>query len=409
VAKRNVALVYHFFAHYRQPVLQELLEKSKHRFLLCADTKNALLPGVKVWTPQDATSFRECRCFALRNQLLWQSGLIALALDRSLDAIVYLGDWKWPSTWLSAVIARLRGKRILFWTHGWRGRDRGLVRPIRKLFYRLADGLLLYGNWAKQVGIDEGFSARDLYVVYNSIAAVPAEDAVVEVPVERRRELRSVLFPESLPETPVVCCAGRLDARRRLDLLLDAASQLGADGHPVNVLLIGDGPERGRLEELARALGLGVEFIGACYDENRLAEYFSISNVTVTPGDIGLTAMHSMFHGIPVISHSDLERQLPEAEVILPDETGDFYQRGDRADLAKKIRKWTQTAFVNPAVSRACRELIRQHYAPAIQRQVIDAAIEGESAEAVAARLAEVAPSGRERRPTQTPVANEGR
>ena len=391
MAHRNVALVYHFFAHYRRPVLEELLEKSKHHFLLCADTNNALMPGVTAWAPEDATRFRECRYFAVGKHLVWQTGLITLALDRSLDTIIYLGDWKWPSTWLSALIARLRGKRILFWTHGWRGRDRGLVRGIRKNFYRLADGLLLYGNWARQIGIDEGFSAGDLYVVYNSIAAVPAEDTVVEAPDERRRELRRALFPESPEERPVVCCSSRLRALRRLDLLLDAVSQLGAEGHPVNVLLIGDGPERGRLEERARVLGLGVEFVGACYDESRLAEYFSISNVTVSPGDIGLTAIHSMLHGIPVISHSNREQQGPEAEAILPDETGDFYPDEDRADLAVKIRKWTQTPFADPAVSRACRDLVRRYYSPEIQRKVIDAAIDAESADVVAGRLAEVA------------------
>jgi glycosyltransferase involved in cell wall biosynthesis len=391
VAHRNVALVYHFFAHYRKSVLEELLEKSKHHFLLCADTNNTLMQGVTTWTPKDATRFRKCRNFTIRKHLVWQTGLIALALDRSLDTIIYLGDWKWPSTWLSALIARLRGKRVLFWTHGWRGRDRGPVRVIRNNFYRLADGLLLYGNWARQIGIGEGFPAHDLYVVYNSIAAVPAESTVVETPDERRRELRRAIFPESPEERPVVCCSSRLGALRRLDLLLDAASQLETDGHPVNILLIGDGPERERLEERARVLGLGVEFVGACYDENRLAEYFSISNVTVSPGDIGLTAIHSMHHGIPVISHSNREHQGPEAEAILPDETGDFYPDEDRADLAEKICKWTQTPFVNPAVSRTCRDLVRRYYSPEVQRQVIDAAIDGESADVAASLLAEVA------------------
>ncbi len=391
MVRRNVALVYHFFAHYRKPVLEELLEKSKHHFILCADTKNALMPGIAVWTPEDTTRFRECRCITLRRRLLWQTGLTALALDPGLDTIIYLGDWKWPSTWLSACIARLRGKRVLYWTHGWRGRDRGPLRLIRKSFYRLADGLLLYGNWARRIGIDEGFPTRDLYVVYTSIGAVPAEDEVVEAEDERRNPLRTALFPESPAETPVVCCSSRLGALRRLDLLLDAVSLLGAAGHPVNVLLIGDGPERGRLEAQARELGLGIAFVGACYDESRLAEYFSISNVTVSPGDIGLTAIHSMLHGIPVISHPNRARQGPEAEAILPDETGDFYRVGDRADLAKTIRKWTQTPFVDPAVSRACRGLIRRRYSLDVQRQVIDAAIDGENADVVAERLAEVA------------------
>jgi glycosyltransferase involved in cell wall biosynthesis len=189
----------------------------------------------------------------------------------------------------------------------------------------------------------------------------------------------------------VVCCSSRLDVRRRLDLLLDAAALLDAEGHPINVLLIGDGPERGRLEQQAKQLGLTVAFTGACYDEARLAEYFGISNVTVSPGDVGLTAMHSMFHGVPVISHSDLEHQLPEAEAIVPGETGDVYRGGDTADLAAKIRKWTQAEFVEPAVSSACRNLIRLRYSPSVQRQVIDAAIDRQDADAIAARLEEVA------------------
>lgn len=391
MARRNVALVYHFFANYRRPVLEELLEKSEHDFLLCADTKNALMPGVNVWTPDDASHFRRCRCFAVRKQLIWQTGLISIALDRDVDTVIYLGVWKWPSTWIAACLSRLRGQRVLFWTHGWRGPDRGIVRTIRKTFYRLAHGMLLYGNGAKGIGIDEGFASRNLYVVYNSIGALSEAHETLHASGEERKELRKALFPETPPETPVVCCSSRLDVRRRLDLLLDAAALLGADGHPINILLIGDGPERGRLEEQAKQLGLTVAFTGACYDEARLAEYFGISNVTVSPGDIGLTAMHSMFHGIPVISHSDLEHQLPEAEAIVPGETGDVYRGGDTADLAAKIRKWTQAEFVEPAVSSACRNLIRLRYSPSVQRQVIDAAIDRQDADAIAARLEEVA------------------
>jgi hypothetical protein len=98
-----------------------------------------------------------------------------------------------------------------------------------------------------------------------------------------------------------------------------------------------------------------------------------------------------MLHGIPVISHSARERQGPEAEAILPGKTGDFFRDGDRADLVKMILKWTRTPFVDPSVSRTCRDLIRRHYSRVVQRQVIDAAIEGENADIMAERLAEVA------------------
>jgi hypothetical protein len=49
------------------------------------------------------------------------------------------------------------------------------------------------------------------------------------------------------------------------------------------------------LHQLAMSdAALAVAFVGTCYDQSRLAEYFSISSVTASPGDIGLTAIHSM-------------------------------------------------------------------------------------------------------------------
>ena len=50
----------------------------------------------------------------------------------------------------------------------------------------------------------------------------------------------------------------RLNSVKRLDLLLRAASKLEQDGLPVTVLLVGDGPERHRLNMLAKELRLDL-------------------------------------------------------------------------------------------------------------------------------------------------------
>ncbi len=42
-----------------------------------------------------------------------QRGLLLLTLRRDLFAIIYLGVALWPSTWLSAIVVRLTGKRVL--------------------------------------------------------------------------------------------------------------------------------------------------------------------------------------------------------------------------------------------------------------------------------------------------------
>jgi hypothetical protein len=66
----------------------------------------------------------------------------------------------------------------LFWTHGWTRPDRGLKRVFRGTFYRLAHSLLLYGHYARDIGLREGISPARLRVIYNSLDfELPAVDA----------------------------------------------------------------------------------------------------------------------------------------------------------------------------------------------------------------------------------------
>ena len=143
---KRVAIVYHFFANYRKPILNELSRNQKFEFTFVADAVNRLMPEVETWKPQEP--IQQARCFPIGGGFMIQTGLLKVAWKRDTDCIVFLGDWKWPMTWLGALLARFRGKRVLFWTHGWRTRDIGIKRAIRKLFYRLPHGLLLYGNRA---------------------------------------------------------------------------------------------------------------------------------------------------------------------------------------------------------------------------------------------------------------------
>jgi hypothetical protein len=60
----------------------------------------------------------------------------------------------------------------------------------------------------------------------------------------------------------VVLSVGRLVAVKRLDRALDAMAALRARGRALPWVVLGDGPERGALEERARALGVEARFEG---------------------------------------------------------------------------------------------------------------------------------------------------
>ncbi|MEZ4897633.1 MAG: hypothetical protein R2806_12390 [Saprospiraceae bacterium] len=67
----------------------------------------------------------------------------------------------------------------------------------------------------------------------------------------------------------------------------------------------------------------------------KLSTFFYNSAVCVSPGNIGLTGVHSMSFGCPVISHNNFVEQMPEFEIIREGETGYFFQQNNILDLGK--------------------------------------------------------------------------
>jgi glycosyltransferase involved in cell wall biosynthesis len=106
-----------------------------------------------------------------------------------------------------------------------------------------------------------------------------------------------------------VVTVGRLMPRKRLDLLLDALAQLRARGRRLPLTIIGDGPERARLERYAAELRLAdqVRFVGAVPPE-RIAETIGDADVFAFPAlgeGFGLAAAEALVLGVPVIATRD--------------------------------------------------------------------------------------------------------
>ncbi len=124
-----------------------------------------------------------------------------------------------------------------------------------------------------------------------------------------------------------------------------------------------------------------MHFYGPCYDETVLAELIASANATVAPGMVGLTAMHSLAYGTPVITHDSPMHQSPEWEVITPGRNGGFFENGNVADLARAIREWTRTAAKDPAVRERCFEPLERIYNARHMRRAFDWAVSGRAAD----------------------------
>ncbi|SFS10900.1 glycosyltransferase [Sphingomonas jatrophae] len=366
----RVAVIYHIWPHYRMAVAEALDRSARiqYSFYASGEPYQGIVHG-------DMTQVRRFirAPFRQRGKMLWQPEAVKAA-SAGYDAIIYLGDPNFASTWTGAALARLRGVPVLFWAHGWRRAEAGAKRRMRNLFFGLAQRILVYNERAKRLGAEAGYPDERITVIYNSLDVARADDIVSRIEAGTLKDVRpQSLFAE--PARPLLICTARLTNLCRFDLLLEAAERLKAAGRPVNVLLVGDGPERASLEADAVRRGLSVHFYGACYDEAVIGQLIYHADLTVSPGKIGLTAMHSLMYGTPAITHDDLNEQMPEVEAIEPGRTGLLFRHDDAGSLTDAIAGWLDSSPDRAAVREAARRVIHSKWNPETQALLIEQAV----------------------------------
>lgn len=369
----HVAVIYHFFPHYRKAVVEALARSEVADFTFIGDD-HEYLHSIEPATFSDTVKFQLAPTHHLFGPFMWQWGAITWAIKPQFDTVIMHSVPHWPCTWIGAILARALGKRVFFWGHGFLYEPKGLKGLVRRSFHWIPHGLLLYGRRAKDFAIRYGRAADSVHVIYNSLEFDRQRELAAALSEERIRSVRTALFGS--PTARCVICTTRLISIRRLDLLIRAIAVLSGRGISVHLILVGDGPERERLEMLARSLGVPVHFEGACYDEARIAELVRCSSVAVAPGKVGLSAMHAMAYGVPVVSNDDADSQMPEWEAIIPGRTGSLFRTGDVNSLADAISEWLTAERASAARSH-CLRLLGRFWNPCYQRRAIERAVLG--------------------------------
>jgi glycosyltransferase involved in cell wall biosynthesis len=385
-AQVRVAVQQHFLSHYREPIFSLMSSQvgplphytffsgttSPEGVAIIDEEKLGLNVGGK-----KRIRWRSVKNWWLGKTFLFQPGVVSLGMSRDYDCIIYLGSMYHLSTWLSAILAKISGKRVLMWTHGYLKEERGPRGYLRALFYRLADGLLLYGDRGRELLLRRGFDASRLYVVFNSLDYQAQRAIRAEWGWERLHELRGELFAD--PNASILIFTGRLTKRKGLDLIFCAQDALRSQGVSVNAIIVGDGPDKARLIDFMQRLNLSrnVWFVGECYDEKVLGPLLMASDLCVSPGEVGLTCIHAMAYGTPVATHDDADTQGPECEAIVPGETGVLFKKGDCRALSRGISKFLKGRAPRETVARRCINAVEISYSPENQLRILNGAVAG--------------------------------
>ena len=144
-------------------------------------------------------------------------------------------------------------------------------------------------------------------------------------------------------EHKTISFLGRLVPKKGVDKLIEAASLLPADLRNVELIIIGDGPERKALQGLANKLAVRATFKGALPRESALAHVrnsrmFCSPSVTAADGDsegLPMAIQEASALGLPVVSFT--HAGIPEA--IQHGFSGLLAPEGNVEELAQNITR----------------------------------------------------------------------
>lgn len=340
--------------HYRAALWERLIDDQSLdvRFLYGEGATNSIRP-IELSEPHwqgKQFRFETVENVYVRKVLVWQHGILRHVRSTDARVLVLLGQMYIVSMWLAAWLARCRGMSVMFWGHGAYGSEGRLKRWLRNRFLRLADGVLVYGEHARRLLIEDGFPPERVRVVYNSLdhaRQICIRDSLVEPDFFAGKGW----FTE--PRAPTLLFIGRLTKQKQIHRLIDAVARLRDQDQFFNLLLVGEGPELGRLRELAIELEGQVHFYGACYEEDEIGLLIANADLCVSPGEVGLTAMHALGYGTPVCTHDNLTRQMPEAEAIVDGRTGSLFDYREM-DIAGAISRWFDAAPDRAKIRSLC-------------------------------------------------------
>lgn len=375
--KKKILFVYHYFAHYREPVVLSINDKLSGEFdvSFVAD-KNSNEPSLNTMNFPNYINFIPVKNIWF-GKWLWQKQLFSIIKESNPSHIVFLGQFSFVSTLFYSLFFKLSGKKILFWGHGAYGNERGTKKIVRGLFNRIPHKHLVYGNYAKKIMVKSGINQDRVSVIYNSLDYEQQKRVLSGLDNSVKAKVRFELFKTNA-NLPLGIFVGRLTKVKNLEMVIKCIEALNAKGNKVNFIFIGDGPEKLTLEQMVvdKSLEKQISFYGACHDEHKLGRMLYSADFCVSPGNVGLTAMHSLTYGTPVITHNNFPLQMPEFEAIQSGITGDFFEYGSLQSLIETVEKWaslTDAARVN--VSLNAIRVIDELYNPTNQAELILCAV----------------------------------
>jgi len=203
--------------------------------------------------------------------------------------------------------------------------------------YKHADGIITFSDEGSRYMIANGIQRDKVICAPNTLDTDLLQKKAKAI---RKIYSRDKIASEFDLDTDRVFMlfSGRLVKEKNVDQAI-LAIKLVEDVIPnIHFIIIGDGPDKDRLEDLAEEMIKGhYSFLGPIYDDDKLAKIFTIADLFIMPRYIGLAIVHAFSFGLPVLT-TNVKNHGPEIQYLVHGYNGYMFDKGDTEALAHKMK-----------------------------------------------------------------------
>ena len=260
--------------------------------------------------------------------------------------------------------------KFAYWGHGknFQALDPDSVAERAKRFLSLrVDWWFAYNDLSARIVRNLGYPPERITSVGNAIDTASL--------IRRReslepRELERVRAELGLRSQNVAVYTGGLYANKRLGFLLEAAQLIRKEIADFELIVIGEGPERG-LVKAAAAEHPWIHEVGAKNDHEKVP-YWALSKMLLMPGGVGLVILDSFALGVPMVT-TDTYLHGPEIDYLKDGENGLLVACGESpgayADAVVELFRSPERLL---RLGKAAGESARHHSVEAMARNFAD-------------------------------------
>ncbi|OGL44903.1 MAG: hypothetical protein A2W05_06530 [Candidatus Schekmanbacteria bacterium RBG_16_38_10] len=207
-----------------------------------------------------------------------------------------------------------RKRRVVFFNR--------LLTPFINHFIAISEGMersLMQREWVP---------SEKITLIYNGVDV----DAIASVSSDKNKLRRDIDIPENIA---IIGTVGRLVAEKQYAILIEALSFLHSKDIEFVALIIGDGPQKDTLKELAVQKGLEkrIKFLGQRNDVYALIGLMDVFVFASAGEAFSITILEAMAKSKPIVAF-DVEGV---NEAVVNDETGFLVPSGDIQAFSHKI------------------------------------------------------------------------